>query len=70
MKTILLLNDKTESAKPTLQSIPGTTVILRPSEGNAGCNCDRWGHPCPSCLEYNVQLNADLPISSPAKATA
>ena len=31
------------------------------------CNCDRWGHPCPSCDEREVQMKAQVPISSPAK---
>ena len=33
----------------------------------AGCNCDRWGHPCPGCVERNRQPKAELPISSPVK---
>ena len=35
--------------------------------GTPGCNCDRWGHPCPNCVERNVQPKAQLPISLPTK---
>ena len=32
------------------------------------CNCDRWGHPCPGCVErVVVQPKPDLPISIPTK---
>jgi hypothetical protein len=35
----------------------------------AGCNCDRWGHPCTDGIERNVQGNAELPISTHTKQT-
>jgi hypothetical protein len=25
-----------------------------------GCRCDRWGHPCPDCLERKRQLRSTL----------
>jgi hypothetical protein len=31
------------------------------------CNCDRWGHPCPGCVEHIVQPKAELPVSIPRK---
>lgn len=32
------------------------------------CNCDRWGHPFPGCVErVVVQPKPDLPISIPTK---
>jgi hypothetical protein len=31
------------------------------------CNCDRWGHPCPSCAEPKIQPRLELPTSLPAK---
>jgi len=31
------------------------------------CNCDRWGHPCPNCVEPNSQPQLGLPISLPTK---
>ena len=31
------------------------------------CNCDRWGHPCPNCVEPKIQQQLQLPISLPVK---
>jgi hypothetical protein len=31
------------------------------------CNCDRWGHPCPSCVEPKLQTQLVLPTSTPVK---
>jgi hypothetical protein len=70
MKTTLLLNDETRPAKLMLQNIARTKVILREAVAVAGCNCDRWGHPCPACDERKVQPKPELPISSPAKQTS
>ena len=47
MTTILLLHDESGSRKSRSQNVPGTRVTQRPSEGTAGCSCDRWGHPLP-----------------------
>jgi hypothetical protein len=69
MKTTLLLNDESRRAKLMLQNIAPTKVILRETEAVAGCNCDRWGHPCPRCDERKVQPKAELSISSPAEKT-
>jgi hypothetical protein len=54
MKSILLLHDENGSPKPRLQNVAGSKVTQRPSEGTPGCNCDRWGHPSPDCVEHNV----------------
>jgi hypothetical protein len=67
MKAILLLNDETAPPRSRLQNVAGGKVTVRPSEGTPGCNCDRWGHPCPNCVEYKVQPKAELPISTPAE---
>ncbi len=56
MKTTLSLNDETRPAKLMLQNIACTKVILREAVTVAGCNCDRWGHPCPGCDEREVQM--------------
>jgi hypothetical protein len=69
MKTTLLLNDETRPAKLMLQNIARTKVILREAVAVAGCNCDRWGHPCPGCDERKVQPKAELPISSDNRTT-
>ena len=56
MKTILLLHDESGSPKPRLENVGGSKLRQRPSEGTPGCNCDRWGHPSPDCVEHNVQV--------------
>ena len=62
MKTILLLHD--EATRPMwLLENPAPIVRLCETEPVAGCNCDRWGHPCPSCVERVVEPKPELPIS-------
>jgi hypothetical protein len=68
MKTILLLYD--EAGRPThlLQNAVPARVPIREIETIASCNCDRWGHPCPGCIErVVVQPKPDFPISIPTK---
>jgi len=69
METILLLNDKSGSGKLGLPNVASSKVTVRPSEGSPGCNCDRWGHPCPYCVERDVQPDAELPIQERAEPT-
>ncbi len=66
MKTILLLHDE---ATPTqlLQNALPTKVPGRESEAVAGCNCDRWGHPCPGCVERPRPLPATRVIAQNAR---
>jgi hypothetical protein len=63
MKTILLLHD--EATQPT-QLLPAKFPV-RETEAVAGCNCDRWGHPCPGCVERVAQPAPELRISMPTK---
>ena len=67
MKATLLLNDESETARLMLKDVAFDLVKVRETEAVAGCNCDRWGHPCPRCDEREVQMKAQVPISSPAK---
>ncbi|HEY4271917.1 MAG TPA: hypothetical protein VGM65_07915 [Candidatus Udaeobacter sp.] len=67
MKTSLLLNDESRPANLMLQNIAPTKTTPRETEAVVGCNCDRWGHPCPNCVEQNVQPKAELRISLPAR---
>jgi hypothetical protein len=67
MKAILLLNDESATARLMLNGVAFDPVKVRETEAVAGCNCDRWGHPCPSCDERGVQMKAQVPISSAAK---
>ena len=48
MKTILLLYHESGSPKLRIQNIADSKLTQRWSEGTAGCNCDRWGHPFPN----------------------
>jgi hypothetical protein len=68
MKATLLLNDESETARLMLKDVAFDPVKVRETEAVAGCNCDRWGHPCLSCDEREVQMKAQVPISSPAKS--
>ena len=67
MNTILLLSDEARHSQPLLQDAVRTKVTLHNSGAHAGCNCDRWGHPCPDCVERNVRPKAELPFSRPVK---
>ena len=58
MKTILLLHDESGSPKPRLQNVAGSKLTQRPSEGMPGCNCDRWGHPSPDCVDVPISVIA------------
>ena len=55
MEKILLLND--EATRPThlLQNAVPAKVPIGEIETVAACNCDRWGHPCPGCVERIAQ---------------
>jgi hypothetical protein len=67
MKPILLLNDEPEIVRLMLEEVTSGGMAGHKSEARAGCNCDRWGHPWPGCDEREVQMKAQVPISSPAK---
>ena len=68
MKTILQLHDEATQPKQLLRNALPDKVPVRETEAVAGCNCDRWGHPCPGCVErVVVQPKPDLPISMPTK---
>ena len=67
MKTILLLHDESGSPKPRFQNVACSKVTQGASEGTPSCNCDRWGHPYPDCVEHNVQAQPNL--STPGSAS-
>ena len=69
MRTNAVLN-ATELAKPSYRNpVPAT---LGEPEPTYGCNCDRWGHPCPGCVERNLQPKAEGsgPVYLPKSAVA
>jgi hypothetical protein len=62
MKTTLLLNDEPETTRLMLKEVAFAVSAARDGEGRAGCNCDRWGHPCSGCVERNIRTQAETPI--------
>ena len=53
MNTILLLKEKTES----VDRVSRNPLRLRThaDDATAGSTCDRWGHPCPDCVQSKPQ---------------
>jgi len=66
MKATLLLIDEAETTRLMLKDVAFDALAVRDSEAHAGCNCDRWGHPCPGCVNHVVPKTA-TPVSSPVK---
>lgn len=54
MKTALLLSDEPKPAGLLLREVASLDLPVSESEARAGCNCDRWGHPCLECIERNI----------------
>ena len=46
MKPTFLLSDEPETVRLMLGEVTSGGVAVPESEARAGCNCDRWGHPC------------------------
>jgi hypothetical protein len=51
MKRTLLLNDEPETVRLMLKELTSGGMAVRENEARAGCNCDRWGHPCAGYLD-------------------
>jgi hypothetical protein len=70
MKTTLLLSDEPERVRLMLEEDASGDVAVPASEAGTGCNCDRWGHPCPGYLErdkakkptlrFHQQVNSEV----------
>jgi hypothetical protein len=69
MKTILSLHDETTQPTQLLHDTVRARLPLHETEAVAGCNCDRWGHPCAGCVEHVAQPKPELPISSDNQKT-
>lgn len=54
MKATLLLSDEAETTKLMLQDVAVDELLIRDTEAHVGCNCDRWGHPCPGCVNPDI----------------
>jgi hypothetical protein len=68
MKKILFLDDETARPTQLLEDVLRANVPLRETEAVAGCNCDRWGHPCPGCVGRIVQPTAELSIQNQTRS--
>jgi hypothetical protein len=68
MKPTLLLNDEPEIVRLLLEEVTSHGMAVRENEARAGCNCDRWGHPCAGCLDRKKPKEAGAPISSPVNS--
>ena len=67
MEATLSLSNEPKTVRLILNEVATDELAVRQSEAHAGCNCDRWGHPCPGCVERNVRPKVETPISSPVK---
>ena len=67
MKNILLLDDEAKGSTQLLQDAVSASAPIGEIETVAACKCDRWGHPCPGCVEHIAQPAPALPISMPTK---
>jgi hypothetical protein len=65
MKKILLLHDEAKHPTQLLRNTLPAKFLVRETETVAACNCDRWGHLWPGCVERIGQPAAELPISMP-----
>ena len=65
MKTTLLLTDEAETARLMLKHVAFDGLAVRDTEAHAGCNCDRWGHPCPGRINGDARTKAARPFSLP-----
>jgi hypothetical protein len=53
MKTNILLDARAPHPTLLLNGAPNRAVLKAIVTG--GCNCDRWGHPRPGCVQRNFQ---------------
>lgn len=54
MKTTLLLTDEAQTSRLMLKDVAFDELRVRDTEPHPGCNCDRWGHPCPGCVDRDI----------------
>jgi hypothetical protein len=68
MKPTLLLSDEAETTRLMLKDVAFDELPVRDTEARVGCNCDRWGHPCPGVSTPGIAPGAETPVSSSAKS--
>ena len=59
MKTILLLRDEARPPTQLLRNALPSKLPVREAEAVAGCNCDRWGHPCPGLCRVHRSTDTE-----------
>jgi len=62
MKNTLLLTDELETTRLMLKDVAFGELLVRDTEAHAGCNCDRWGHPCPGCVDREIVPKGGAPV--------
>ncbi len=62
MKNTLLLTDEAETTGLMLKNVAFDELSVRDTEAHAGCNCDRWGHLCPGCVDRDIVPKAETPV--------
>lgn len=67
MKPTLLLSDEAETTRLMLKDVAFGELRVRNTEAHVGCNCDRWGHPCPGCVNRDIVPGAEAPVSLSVK---
>ena len=67
MKPTLLLSDEAKKTRLMLKDGAFAELPVRDTEAHLGCNCDRWGHPCPGCVNRDIVPGAETLASSSVK---
>lgn len=67
MKTTLLLTEETKTKSLMLKDVAFDDLRVRDTDAFPGSKCDRWGHPCPGCVDRDILPDAGTPVSSPVK---
>jgi len=62
MKTNLFVKNGKVRVRLRLKNAMPAKVTAREPEVAAGCNCDRWGHPCPGCVHQVVEPETHVSV--------
>ena len=62
-----LLTEKTKTTRLMLKDVAFDELPVRDTGAHAGCKCDRWGHPCPGCVNHDIVPKTETPVSSPVE---
>jgi hypothetical protein len=67
MKPTLLLSDEAETTRLMLKDVAFAELPVGDIEPHVGCNCDRWGHPCPGCVNHDTAPATETSVSPSIK---